>query len=40
MHRGTDPVKVEKARQSICDILDDHSQALQNERSPCGQELP
>jgi hypothetical protein len=31
MHRGTDPMKVEKARQNICDILDDHSQTLPNE---------
>jgi hypothetical protein len=29
--RGTDPRKAKKARQSICDILDDHSQAQQNE---------
>jgi hypothetical protein len=29
--RGTDPRKAKKARQSICDILDDHSEAQQNE---------
>jgi hypothetical protein len=31
LHRGTDPMKVKKAQQSICDILNDHSQALQSE---------
>jgi hypothetical protein len=31
MHRGSDPMKVKKARQSICDMLDDRSQTLQNE---------
>jgi hypothetical protein len=29
--RGTDPRKPKKAGQSICDILDGHSQAQQNE---------